>query len=158
MLTPRRSTHRYSVTVAIVVLVSSVVAGAALASRREEAQGESAHARIECPADRSARGDLDRRRPPQPSAPGLLVQQVGVGLRSATVLRLDVFGRVVAAATNTGCAPRQTDDVYVTLNGHATIITNVNVSTVQWDGDFAKPGTYYHQEHVHLCLVNRRCL
>jgi hypothetical protein len=158
MLAPRRSTHRYSVMVAVVVLVSSVVAGAAVASHREEADGESDHARVECPADHSERGDLDHHRAPHPTVRGLLVQQVGVGLRSATVLHLDTFGRVVDAATNTGCAPRQTDDIYVKMNGSATLVTDVNISRVHWDGDFSKPGTYYRQTHVRLCLFSRGCV
>jgi hypothetical protein len=158
MHTPPRSTHRYSVTVAVLLLVSSVVAGAAVASHRDEADGESEHARVECPSDRSARGDLDRRRPPQPTAHALLVQELGVGLRAATVLRLDMFGRVVAAATNSGCPPRQTDDVYVKVNGSTTLVTDVNISRVEWDGDFSEPGKYYRQSHARLCLLSRGCL
>jgi len=158
MLEPRRATHRYSVVLAVVVLVSSVVAGAAVASHREQARGESEHARVECPADRSERGDLDHHRPPQPTVRGLLTQQVGVGLRSAAVLRLDGYGRVVAAATNTGCPPRQTDDIYVKMNGSAALFKDLNISKVQWDGDFSEPGTFYPQSHVRLCLLSRRCL
>jgi hypothetical protein len=158
MLTPRRSTHRYSVTVAVVVLVSFVVAGAAVASHRDEAKGESNHARNECPADRSERADLDHHRSPQTSVPSLIVEEVGVGLRSVTVLRLDTFGRVVAAATNTGCPPKQTDDVYVTISGSTKLVADVNISRIEWDGDFREPGTYYRQSHVRLCLLNRGCL
>jgi hypothetical protein len=143
---------------AVVVLVSFVVAGAAVASRQEEAHGESEHARVDCPADRAARGDLDHHRPPQPTVRGLLLQQVGVGLRSAAVLRLDRFGRVVSAATNSGCPPQQTDDIYLTLGGSTRLVTDVNISRVHWDGDFTEPGKYYGQAHVKLCLLSRRCV
>jgi len=158
MLTPRRPTHRYPITVAIVIVVSSVVAGAAMASHREEAEGESNHAPAVCPTDHVERGDVDRRRPPQSTVHPLLAEQVGVGLGPATVLRLDMFGRVAAVATNTGCPPRQGDDIYVKVNGSTTRVNDVDISRVQWDGDFSHPGKYYRQRHARLCLLSRGCL
>ncbi|MCE9623577.1 MAG: hypothetical protein K8R99_14665 [Actinomycetia bacterium] len=65
----------------------------------------------------------------------------------ATVfLRVDRAGRVTAAATNTGCAPRHGDDVYLFRpDGSITVTTTVDVEDVDWVGDFTTPGVFQPQ-------------
>ena len=66
---------------------------------------------------------------------------ISVAVPAVALLRLDARGRVTAAATNTGCAPRQSDQVYVVQpDGSLVATTRVRVGAVHWTGDFTTPG------------------
>ncbi len=78
---------------------------------------------------------------------GAMVQTVTVRIEPTSLLRLDPDGHVKAAETNTGCAPRATDHVYVVMrNGDLVENTKVDVSTVRWTGDFTQFG-FIEQQH-----------
>lgn len=73
-------------------------------------------------------------------------QRVTVGVAATAMLRIDAGGSVVAAWTNTGCAPRPGDDVYVMLDdgtierGSAELIAGRT-----WHGDFGVAGRFVTQ-------------
>jgi hypothetical protein len=83
---------------------------------------------------------------PPPTAGGM-TQTVSVRIEPTSLLKLDSDGHVLAAETNTGCAPRATDHIYVVLrNGNLVENTKVDVSKVQWTGDFTQFG-FVSQHH-----------
>jgi hypothetical protein len=155
----RRSPTSYPAIVGVLLLFTVVVAGVASASHHDEATAESPHERVTCPADHGQVGDVDHHRAPRSEGPSDSVQmEVGVGLHPAAVLRLDRFGRIVAAATNTGCPPRQTDDIYILrVRGPAQLITDIDVSRLRWRGDFVDTGRFYTQSRLSWCPTTRRC-
>ncbi|MEY4231699.1 MAG: hypothetical protein RLZZ362_2548, partial [Actinomycetota bacterium] len=63
------------------------------------------------------------------------------------IIRLDASGSVASAMTNTGCAPRPADDIYLA----DTAGTFVNEDPVHelpnhvWVGDFTRRGVYQPQ-------------
>jgi hypothetical protein len=158
MKNARRSPANYPNIIGLLLVATLVVAGVASASRNDEVTAESPREKVTCPADKEAMGDVDRHRPSGASEPhALLNVELGVGLRSAAFLRLDLFGRIVAAATNTGCPPRQTDDLYVIWGGKVQQTTDINISRLRWKGDFSAAGRYYPQDRLRWCPLSRRC-
>ena len=158
MTNERRSPHLYSRAFGLVLVVTFVVAGVAGASRHENATAESPREKVSCPGDHDSVGDVDHHRSPKAPQPvGLLHVGLGVGVNSVAVLRLDLFGRIIAAATNSGCPPRSTDDVYVVWAGATKLMTDINISRVRWKGDFSDAGRFYPQEKLRWCPLSRHC-
>ena len=62
-------------------------------------------------------------------------------IEPTALLKVDADGTVVAAETNTGCAPRATDLLYVVADdGTLTPADGIDVTTVAWTGDFTQFG------------------
>jgi hypothetical protein len=77
---------------------------------------------------------------------GLNVPQVAVQVPATVLLKLDAAGHVVEAATNSGCAPRLTDDVYLIEPDGTVHSGDANVLVGhQWVGDFTGAGVYQPQ-------------
>ncbi len=73
-------------------------------------------------------------------------QPVVVRVPATTFLRLDRSGRVTAAATNTGCAPRSTDQIYVArADGTLRRTSSIHVDHYRWTGDFTVAARYQMQ-------------
>ena len=73
-------------------------------------------------------------------------QQVTVQVPATVLLKLDAAGHVVEAATNSGCAPRLTDDVYLIDPDGTVHAADANVLLGhQWVGDFTAAGVYQRQ-------------
>ena len=73
-------------------------------------------------------------------------QPVVVRVPAITFLRLDHSGRVTAAATNTGCAPRSTDQIYVArVDGTLQRTWSIHVDRYRWAGDFTVAARYQMQ-------------
>jgi hypothetical protein len=72
---------------------------------------------------------------------------VTVAVPPTAFLRVDGAGRVVAAATNTGCAPRATDDIYLfRTDGGIVRGTSTVLAHRHWHGDFTHAGEYQPQD------------
>ena len=74
-------------------------------------------------------------------------QSLRVTVPATTIVRLDARGRVVAASTNTGCAPRRSDDLYVVLVNGTVRRAPVKwlIGRHHWVGDFTEPGVFAAQ-------------
>jgi hypothetical protein len=82
--------------------------------------------------------------PPGERLPG--GQEISVSVPATALLRLDGRGVVVAATTNTGCAPRPTDQVFgVRTDGTVDPLPPSTVTNVRWVGDFTEPGVLQAQ-------------
>ena len=85
----------------------------------------------------------------QPS--GQRAQQVLVGVPRTAMIRLDSSGRVVAAWTNTGCAPRPTDEVWLRgADGSITAAGSTEIADREWQGDFSRPGVFVLQRRERI--------
>jgi hypothetical protein len=72
--------------------------------------------------------------------------QIVVSVPSTVFLRVDSDGRVIAAGTNTGCLPRDTDEVYVFRpDGTIEPTLDIDVRDCDWTGDFTVAGRYQPQ-------------
>jgi hypothetical protein len=78
-----------------------------------------------------------------PTGPG--VQAVSVTVPAVVLLRVDGAGRVVAASTNTGCAPRAGDEVY-TVQGDGSLTRTPVLPMIDWRGDFTVIGVFQPQQ------------
>lgn len=67
-------------------------------------------------------------------------QRVAVTVRPTALIGVDASGRVVDAWTNTGCAPRPTDDVYVRRADGTIRPGGRDLADRAWTGDFRRPG------------------
>jgi hypothetical protein len=73
-------------------------------------------------------------------------QTMAVSVPRTVLLRVDSSGQVTAAATNTGCAPRKLEDVFVfRLDGTVSPDTDFDVDACAWTGDFSVPGQFQDQ-------------
>ena len=73
-------------------------------------------------------------------------QTIRVTVPATALLRIDRDGRVVAALTNTGCAPRHSDDIYVVRpDGTVALASSTQITARTWTGDFTSPGVYVDQ-------------
>jgi hypothetical protein len=73
-------------------------------------------------------------------------QPISVTVPAVALLRVDVDGRVVAAATNTGCAPRTSDAVYLFHeDGSIEAVSAAALAGQVWIGDFTKSGVFAAQ-------------
>lgn len=76
---------------------------------------------------------------PAPEGDGVV--PVVVRIEPTALLKVDAAGTVIAAETNTGCAPRATDLLYVVADdGTLTPAEGIDVTTVAWTGDFTQFG------------------
>jgi hypothetical protein len=74
---------------------------------------------------------------------GADVETIAVTIEATSLLAVDERGRVTAAETNTGCAPRPTDHLYlVHPDGTITDAPGFDVSGLHFTGDFTQFG--YH--------------
>ena len=71
------------------------------------------------------------------------VQLVSVVVPPVALLDLDADGGVIAAATNTGCAPRLGDAVYV-VQADGSLVPGA-LPVVDWVGDFTEAGVFQPQ-------------
>jgi hypothetical protein len=98
--------------------------------------------------DGEASSGRPTRSPSSPSggATGVVQQSVAVVVPPVALLRVDESDRITAAATNTGCAPRAGDEVYLLRpDGTVVLTTSVDVTRITWRGDFRTPGDYQRQ-------------
>jgi len=73
-------------------------------------------------------------------------QTVRVVVPRTTILRIDVNGHVVAAATSTGCAPGLGDLVYeMSPDGSVVSSPATQLAHHHWTGDFRTPGVFVPQ-------------
>jgi hypothetical protein len=73
-------------------------------------------------------------------------QRISVTAPATALLRVDHGGHVVAAATNTGCAPRPGDDLfYVRPDGTVEPTPTSELAHRRWFGDFTEPGVFVPQ-------------
>jgi len=116
---------------------------------RESSRGRESRVVEVAACDRAddGRGDDHRaRRGPRPVASGGLQQSVVVRVPPTVLLRVDSSGRVIAAATNTGCVPSEGDDVFVFRpDGSIHQTTTFDVESCDWSGNFTVPGQFQTQ-------------
>ena len=67
-------------------------------------------------------------------------QGVMVNIPATSLLTLDATGRVTAATTNTGCAPRPTDHLYWIMPDGSVIEATDPLPLRAWTGDFTLAG------------------
>jgi hypothetical protein len=80
---------------------------------------------------------------PTGTAEALLVT---VAIPGVAIVHIDPTGRIIAAVTNTGCAPRQSDMLYVkNADGTLALSTTLRAERVRWTGDFTKIGVLQPQ-------------
>jgi len=78
---------------------------------------------------------------------GAMVQGIDVRVPRTALLRVDRHRRVIAAATNTGCAPRLGDDVYfVSPTGDLAPAPPSAILGHRWRGDFTVSGVFVAQK------------
>ncbi len=94
---------------------------------------------IEAPACREAV-------PAAATAPAADPAAVTVQIAPTALVQVDHRGRVVAAWTNTGCAPSLGDDVYIEgPDGRIRPARAAALVTHPWIGDFTQPGVFASQ-------------
>jgi hypothetical protein len=75
-----------------------------------------------------------------------LQQVIKVRVLATTFLRVDKKGRVTAAATNTGCAPSENDEVFL-FQPNGTIEASFGkIPDCDWSGDFTVAGRFQPQD------------
>lgn len=79
------------------------------------------------------------------AAAGSPALAVSVRVPRTALVEIDAAGRVVAAATNTGCAPRLGDDVYLRTATGDLVPGDPALLTRAWVGDFREAGVYQPQ-------------
>ena len=111
------------------------------------AHGDDRSDRLIESADCAARDHAPAPTPtPAGSAAGAMQQTITVTVPATVMLRVDKHGRVTAALTNTGCAPRVSDDVYVwQTDGSLALAPSKDIVRRVWTGDFTQPGVYVIQ-------------
>ena len=70
---------------------------------------------------------------------------IAVAVPRTALLEIDAAGEVVAAATNTGCAPRPGDDVFVRTASGDLVAGDPALLARAWVGDFRAVGVYQPQ-------------
>jgi hypothetical protein len=82
-----------------------------------------------------------------------VIQDIRVSVPAVALLRVDERSRVLAVSTNTGCAPRSSDEFYaIRPDGSIDAVSVKDVPGRPWTGDFTVPGRYVpqpHGTHVH---------
>jgi len=74
-------------------------------------------------------------------------QTVSVVVPRVAMIEFGADGRVVAAATNTGCAPRPGDEVYIVLDdGNLVAASDFALDGIEWRGDFTAAGVFQAQQ------------
>jgi len=78
---------------------------------------------------------------PVSTIPGDKVETITLTIEPTALVKVDAGGRVLAAETNTGCAPRTGDHVYlVHTDGSLSEAPAFDPSTIAWVGDFTEFG------------------
>jgi hypothetical protein len=86
--------------------------------------------------------------PTQLPRAGQLQQGVAVTVPATVLVRVDHRGRVLAVATNTGCAPRSGDDMWLVYpDGSMRAVGAEQLLHRRWIGDFSRRGVYVSQVH-----------
>jgi hypothetical protein len=78
---------------------------------------------------------------------GGMSQSITVTVPRLAIIRLDASGGVASAMTNTGCAPRPVDDVYL-VDALGTFVNEDPAHELPnhvWVGDFTRRGVYQPQ-------------
>ena len=76
-----------------------------------------------------------------------LLQIINIAVAKTAFLRVDRSGRVIAAATNTGCMPRRGAEVFLLhLGGQIEPSPNFDVTSCRWLGDFTAAGRFQPQD------------
>jgi hypothetical protein len=89
---------------------------------------------------------------------GQLLPSFEVGLDPTTFVKVDRNGRIVSAATNTGCRPISGDTVYLFLpDGSITLAPYLDLDEIDWKGSFRSPGEFYRQTPQRGCLKTTPC-
>ena len=97
--------------------------------------------------DRGGGDDHHHHPGPNPPPSGMLQQILTVGVHPTDLLKVDRRGRVIAAATNTGCVPRQGDDVFLFRpDGSGVLTTSFDFVSCRWMGNFSIRGLYQPQD------------
>ncbi len=72
-------------------------------------------------------------------------QAVMVRTPATAMIRVDAHGGVLAAWTNTGCAPRAGDDLWLLHPDGSITAASPSVVDRQWRGDFSQSGVFVDQ-------------
>ena len=73
-------------------------------------------------------------------------QTISVTVPSVALLRTDHGNHIVAAMTNTGCAPRSVDQLFfVRPDGSLDSAPTSELANRRWVGNFTNPGVYVSQ-------------
>ncbi|MEX0846332.1 MAG: hypothetical protein WD023_01015 [Ilumatobacteraceae bacterium] len=72
-------------------------------------------------------------------------QNLTVTVPATALLTLDNDGAVVAATTNTGCAPRSSDNLYLVMPDGSVTEATEPLPTHSWIGDFTSAGVVVSQ-------------
>jgi hypothetical protein len=76
-----------------------------------------------------------------PTASGVSVQTITVTVERTALVKVDAAGKVLAAETNTGCAPRPGDRVFVVqADGSLREAVGFDATATAWTGDFTRFG------------------
>lgn len=144
MSTTTTATRAAEMALAVVVLGSaSAVAGAVHANRPARATIVAAGALVEDPDCQRSDHVMAI---PLPQHDTAMTQTLSVVVPAVTMLRTDHTGRVVAAATNTGCAPAPGDLVYeYAADGSVRPRPDIDVAARPWVGDFTEPAVFQPQ-------------
>ena len=71
--------------------------------------------------------------------PGPNVETIALSVEATSLVKIDDRGRILAAETNTGCAPRDGDHIYlVHPDGSMHEAFGFDVQSFEWTGDFTK--------------------
>ena len=80
------------------------------------------------------------------SAGGQMTQTVSLTILPTALVKTDSLGRPFEVMTNTGCAPRSGDMIYVFVNeGELRQVPWSNFASVIWHGDFSRSGEWVPQ-------------
>jgi len=85
--------------------------------------------------------------PPAASQGGGMSQTITVTVPRLAIIRLDASGSVASAMTNTGCAPRTADDIYL-VDAAGTFLNEDPAHELPnhvWVGDFTRRGVHQPQ-------------
>jgi hypothetical protein len=78
---------------------------------------------------------------------GEVSQALEVRVPRIAMVSYDSGDRIAAVATNTGCAPRAGDEVYVVLDdGNLVAAPDFALDGIEWRGDFTAAGVFQTQQ------------
>jgi hypothetical protein len=150
-----RHTVRAAVWSGAVVLATGVVAAPAFGIGRSapapsELSAPSALVRptsierAECVSDEAAATPAQV---PTVGGGGEVSQALEVRVPRIAMVSYDSGDRIAAVATNTGCAPRAGDEVYVVLDdGNLVAAPDFALDGIAWRGDFTAAGVFQTQQ------------
>ena len=81
------------------------------------------------------------------SSGGEVSQALEVRVPRIAMVSYDRADRIDAVATNTGCAPRPGDEVYIVLDdGNLVAAPDFALDGIEWRGDFTAAGVFQAQQ------------